>query len=150
MNYFKVTISLVVLLSFVSTTNAQVFIDVGDHVLLPGTANQQINILVSSSGFDPDSSGANIVAEIGDGTGLAAEPTFQGPFVATGPQNGDTIDGTIYDVAGATPSGNSPAGPGFEQLANIGRESPDVDLMVFSFPFSSIQLWLANLGMSSN
>ena len=128
MNYFKVTISLVVLLSFVSTTSAEVVIDVGDHVLLPGTANQQINILVTSSALDPDSSGANINAEIGDGIGVSLEPTFQGPFVASGNQNGATSTGTIYESGGPV-SGFAPASLAFQQLANIGTSTPtSVDL----------------------
>jgi len=46
---------------------------VGDHDLLPDTANQVISILVTGAS---DVTGMNVRAQIGDGTGPQAEPNF--------------------------------------------------------------------------
>src|SRR5712691_5403409 len=67
-------------------------ITVGDHTLLPNTANQVIEIRVTG---DSQVTGLNVRAQIGDGTGVMPEPVF----------NGASFSGGIWDAHPNTVTG---------------------------------------------
>lgn len=134
---------------FCNCTYADIVIEVGDHTLLANTAGQQVDILVSSAMGDPQISGINLHAEIGDGTGSGAEPVFNG---AQGSQEALVLSGTIFD--GELPSGQSPAtgAPSVTDAAIVPSSNivPNgvlisllIDTTVFGTPGASYDLNLA-------
>ena len=83
---------------------ADIVIDVGNHTLLPNTAGQQIDILISSDPGDPLTSGLNLNVQIGDGNGAELEPVFNG---TEGSDIGAwVVTGTIFE--GELPFGFAP------------------------------------------
>src|SRR5438094_1491662 len=76
-------------------------ITVGDHTLLPNTANQVIEVRATG---DSQVSGLNVRAQIGDGTGAMPEPVF----------NGASFSGGIWDAHPNSVTGGPI--PGFEQF----------------------------------
>ena len=84
------------------STNAlgTLVINVGDHTLLPNTANQEIQIFVTSDAGDLVH-GMNLQAGIGDGRDGLDEPVFQGG----GAFSGIDFSGSIWETAPSAISG---------------------------------------------
>ncbi len=99
---------------------AEIVVSVGSNDVLANTANQQIDILISSDPGDPDLSGMNLRVTIGDGLGPMLEPVFQG---AEGSLDGFSVTGSIFDVPGAVESGEGPVN-GAPSLINGGVTTP--------------------------
>ena len=96
---------------------ADIVIDVGSHTLLPNTAGQQIDILISSDAGDSLTSGINLNVQIGDGNGSGAEPVFSG---TQGTVEAWVVSGTIFE--NEAPSGAAPL-MGFPSLVEAGALS---------------------------
>lgn len=94
------------LLASLSSVNAAIIVNVGDHQLQPDKAGQEISIEVTASEEDPQVVGFNLVAQLGDGTGVGS-PVFDGD-----PDSLDAVDfsGGIWDAHTATTSGTAPIG----------------------------------------
>lgn len=83
---------------------AEIVVAVGDHDVLANTANQQIDVLVSTDGGQsPTIFGSNLHFQLADGTGPIVEPVF----------NGFSIDGSIFDVTGSGTAGGVVGGGQF-------------------------------------
>ncbi len=114
MNFIKCAFAFL-LIAFGSTSRADFIISVGSHDVLANTANQSIDLfLTSTSNSDPQVSGINFRAVLGDGTGnqgvfTGAEGTLQGTTFTGG--------GYFWDQAASSGSGESPV-TGFPAVAD--------------------------------
>ena len=80
--------------------------------LQPNTANQLVEIFVTGEANDPQITGMNLYASIGDGTGPGAEPVFRRTVGANTNAQGVNYDTTIFR---APQPGYDPEGTGQDQ-----------------------------------
>ena len=115
-----------IMLASLSSVNAAIIVNVGDHQLQPDLAGQEISIEVTATDEDPKVVGFNLVAQLGDGSGVGS-PIFDGM-----PDSLEAVDfsGGIWDAYTATTSGTAPIGaaPQFAAASVTFNES-DISIM---------------------
>ncbi len=133
---------------------ATIIITVGDYVVLPNTAGQSVDILVTSDDPTNDSliSGMNLHVEIGDGIGAGIEPVFDG---VAGSMSGFDFSTSIFSAG--IPSGQGPVAgatsaidAGVTTTADISAMGILVSLLIDTTGFSTPgSVWELDLALHS-
>jgi hypothetical protein len=116
MKFYSLLLAAVFVFTATQSANA-IVIDVGSHVLQANTGGQAIQIAVQFETGDPNVTGLNLSAQIGDGTSLLTdpEPVFDG---TPGTFDGLDLTGSIWTANSNSVSGNGVPRITFPQLAS--------------------------------